>query len=244
MIFLNGYLIKPTIFPDKTSQVWKIGDDAIHAYPGNQVEWRFEHEGEFMHLAQLRALLADRPHLYIPYLPYARQDKAVGNNTTFALLPFLRLLDGLDFGTVAAFDPHNAEFARTYLRNFVAIEPKAEIQFAIYETRPDLLCYPDEGAKRRYEKWRLAPEIWAEKDRDQASGEILGVRLNGAWEGKTILIVDDLCDGGATFIKLAAALKGAADIHLYVSHGLFSKGIDVLRQGGIRRIFTKEGEVQ
>lgn len=49
--------------------------------------------------------------------------------------------------------------------------------------------------------------------------------------GKPILIFDDLCDGGATFISEAKYLiKKFPDrkLHLFVSHGIFSKGFDEL----------------
>jgi ribose-phosphate pyrophosphokinase len=41
--------------------------------------------------------------------------------------------------------------------------------------------------------------------------------------------VDDICDGGGTFIGLAALLKShnAGHIVLIVSHGIFSKGFDL-----------------
>ena len=45
------------------------------------------------------------------------------------------------------------------------------------------------------------------------------------------MIVDDICDGGQTFIELAKALEkqGAHQIFLYVTHGIFSKGLDTLK---------------
>jgi len=59
--------------------------------------------------------------------------------------------------------------------------------------------------------------------------------------------VDDICDGGRTFIESAGLLREAypeADIHLYVSHGIFSKGTDVLFDAGIKTIHTIKGEVK
>lgn len=44
-----------------------------------------------------------------------------------------------------------------------------------------------------------------------------------------ILIIDDLCDGGATFISIAECLMEHfpdRKRHLYVCHGLFTKGVD------------------
>jgi ribose-phosphate pyrophosphokinase len=55
-----------------------------------------------------------------------------------------------------------------------------------------------------------------------------------------VLVVDDLCDGGATFLALADALADVvADAGLYVSHGVFSKGLDALL-GRYGRIITTD----
>jgi ribose-phosphate pyrophosphokinase len=45
----------------------------------------------------------------------------------------------------------------------------------------------------------------------------------------TYVIADDICDGGRTFIELAKELRGmgAQIVHLYVTHGFFTKGRDV-----------------
>ncbi len=45
-------------------------------------------------------------------------------------------------------------------------------------------------------------------------------------EGYDCFIVDDICDGGRTFIELAKTLKekGAEKIYLYITHGIFSNG--------------------
>lgn len=51
---------------------------------------------------------------------------------------------------------------------------------------------------------------------------------------KKILIVDDLCDGGATFIAGATYLRSICndieELNLYVHHGLFTKGVDHVAQ--------------
>jgi len=49
-------------------------------------------------------------------------------------------------------------------------------------------------------------------------------------KGQDCLVVDDICDGGATFLRLALALKAknAGRLYLAVSHGIFSKGLDQL----------------
>ena len=56
---------------------------------------------------------------------------------------------------------------------------------------------------------------------------------------RRILIVDDICDGGATFVGLAKELRaaGAKKVYLYVTHGIFSKGLPL---EGIDKVFTTD----
>lgn len=248
MITLNNIKIIATQFPDKTSQVWKLPDDAIQL--SNKIVWNFESEGELMHLAQLQSLIRSRQctsTLTMPYLPYARQDKAISNTETFALRSFLSIIGQLGFVTISAFDPHNDAVVKEYLDNFVALSPAESINKAIDIFQPDLICYPDAGAKARYAKLVNHDHIFASKVRNQSTGVITSMEINGHCTNKSILIVDDICDGGMTFIKIAEALKAQHDVRnlaLYVSHGLFTKGTDVLRQAGIQRIFTQYGEIK
>ena len=53
---------------------------------------------------------------------------------------------------------------------------------------------------------------------------------------RRILIVDDICDGGGTFLGLAQELKAknAGNLYLAVSHGIFSRGFEDLE-----KVFTK-----
>jgi ribose-phosphate pyrophosphokinase len=45
-----------------------------------------------------------------------------------------------------------------------------------------------------------------------------------------IIIIDDICDGGRTFIELAKVIKEQTDkpIYLVVTHGIFSGGFEKL----------------
>jgi phosphoribosylpyrophosphate synthetase len=72
------------------------------------------------------------------------------------------------------------------------------------------------------------------------TGEIVGLDVYGEVEGKNIYILDDICDGGYTFTILAKQLYelGAEEVHLVVSHGIFSKGLDPLHKANIVSITT------
>ena len=122
MISVNGEKVNPTLFPDQTSQVWQIkGLNKLTA----KVTWEYECEQEFMHLAQLKTLLdfrAIKSTLELPYLPYARQDKPVRNDNTFALVTFANLLNSLKFDQVFSIDPHS-DVAKELIKNFTGVMP-------------------------------------------------------------------------------------------------------------------------
>lgn len=245
MIKLNGHIIYPTIFPDKTSQVWKIDPKFFHK-DKNIVRWEFENESEFMHVAQLKTLLdtnyAFETILELPYLPYARQDKEVTNESTFALYTFIHLLNSLGFSKVCVFDPHNNDLTRHLINHIEITLPN--ISGIVKWANGATPVYPDLGAAARYVAVNKA--LYCEKVREPLTGKITGVTVKGKVQKKSYIIIDDICDGGRTFIEVAKKLYegGAKEVHLYVSHGIFSKGLEPLREAGIERIFTRKGEVK
>ena len=245
MLSVNGQRIEVTNFPDQTSQVWNLAPKIFEAYAFD-ISWEFKSESEFFHLAQLKALLdlyKKRSTLEIHYLPYARQDKDVANNATFALRPFANLLNSLKFDEIQIHDPHSL-VATECIHNAQAIYPVDKVNQIVKLTRAEAICYPDKGARTKYSRIYQHASLYGEKLRDQQTGRITSYEVFGDPKNKNILIVDDICDGGATFILLSRELlsKGASDVNLFVTHGIFSKGLDEIRQAGIKRIFTRSGE--
>lgn len=262
MIKLNGVEVVATMFPDKTSQIWKIDESILSKVC--TVNWEFENEGEIVHLAQLKDLLDNygfEAHLEIDYLPYARQDKEVSNSSTFALRSFAKILNSLKFAMVRVLDPHS-EVAVSLIKNCVPWYPITAVESAFMRFEGDLVCYPDEGAKVKYANMYRFPAVFAQKVREPLTGEILRVEvtsdedmltalaepnsIRSSVSGRRILIVDDICDGGATFIALTRVLHemGALAVGLFVSHGIFSKGVGPLFEAGIERVFTNKGEIK
>lgn len=246
MIKLNGHIVTPTIFPDKTSQVWKVPTEYFHA-PDNVITWEFENEAELLHVAQLKSLVYRvtgfwNVVLELPYLPYARQDKEYSNMATFALRTFAELLNSLGFHTVKVFDAHNPHLSQELILNLEIETPDVA---PILKELNAALAYPDKGAAKRYGNIKRSTIVF-DKVREPLTGEITGLTtVEGLVARIPYLIQDDLCDGGRTFIEVAKKLYelGATEVHLYVSHGIFSKGLEPLREAGIRRIFTHKGEV-
>jgi ribose-phosphate pyrophosphokinase len=248
MIKLNGLEIKPTIFPDGTSQVWKL--DLISSRKDNVIEWEYENNSELITVVQLGILLLTetsyKPILNIPFLPYSRQDKEVSNITTFGLKCFLKLLAGVEdiFSSIVTVDVHNPKsLVGSKIHNLI---PQGQIREVIGTTKTDVICFPDKGASQR-DYGIAAPFFSLDKKRNQSTGEIEGLfcPLPLDLTDNVVLIVDDICDGGSTFIEASKLLykMGASEVHLYTSHGLYTKGIGVLKEAGIKRIFNHKGEV-
>ena len=242
MIQLDGKPINITKFPDKTSQVWKI--ENITSNITSRIDWYFEDEAEIIQLAQLKDLLDSKrnvPELHIHYLPYGRQDKDIANDATFALHTFAKLLNAMGFLSIIITDPHSA-VAELLIKNSSATYKCGELQEAISRGNIDVICFPDKGAFAKYKDlpvYSSLPRIVGSKVRDQATGHITSYTIDGDVKGKNVLIADDICDGGATFIILAQSLLalGAKNVNLFVTHGLFTKGKQVLIDAGISAIY-------
>lgn len=250
MISVNGEIINVTKFPDGTSQVWKLPEYLLKA-KSFDIVLNFEDESEVFHLIQLNTLLkygqVPRPvRLHMPFLPYSRQDKEVSNKSTWALRSFAILVNQMRFAQVTTIDVHS-KVASELFDNFRNIEPEEYINGAkstLSESENSLiLAAPDKGAADRYKDYDIS--IVGYKVRNQLTGYIENYDIEGDPSGKDVLIIDDICDGGMTFKLFARDLltNGAKSVSLYVTHGIFSKGIQTLKDSGISRIFTKEGEV-
>ena len=180
-------------------------------------------------------------HLHLNYCPYARQDRVCDEGEAFGLKVFANLINNLNFKSIHIIDPHS-DVAPALFNNCFSISLD-EIFSNNYSTEGiDYLVSPDAGANKKVFKVSQAcgvPMIRADKVRDITNGKILETIIYADdLTGKRVLILDDICDGGMTFIELAKQLitKGAK-VDLYVTYGIFSKGKEVLREAGIENIY-------
>lgn len=240
----------PTIFPDGTSQVWKL-PEWVFEFRVLEITWNFEAEREAIDLLSLRQLLPNHViDLHIPYLPYARQDKMVSNTSTFNLSVLANLINSLKCREVTAVDVHNPIYTANLINNFKNVHVGAIHELVVSENKIDFVVFPDKGALIRYGySFPNRKIITCDKTRDQLTGAITGHKIEFAsYEARDgvphkFLIIDDLCDGGATFISVAQLLRrdleGSVDsIDLYVTHGVFSKGKEHLLKNGINHVYT------
>ena len=184
--------------------------------------------------------------LFLPYLPYARADRRFVEGDCHGLNVFGQLINAMGFTTIWSFDVHNPDAVeRAFDTGIANMKPDGgpidQILPCIKRMRKDgrikrkdfALIVPDKGASTRYD-WEIyhSPLIHCAKLRDPESGKLAGFHVDPI--GKNIeagLIVDDICDGDGTFIGLAEEIRKQRPeikLGLYVSHGIFSKGLEVM----------------
>ncbi|HBT0444870.1 TPA: ribose-phosphate pyrophosphokinase [Klebsiella pneumoniae] len=184
--------------------------------------------------------------LNLPYIPYARQDRVMQPGEALSIKVFANIINSLGFDKVIVDDPHS-DVSAALLNNVkirgqhqLVSEVKALGQFL---NSNFVVVAPDAGARKKAQKvadgLRL-PLVEAGKVRDVRTGEITGTAVFGDVTGRKCLIVDDIIDGGRTFIALAQALKekGADYVVLYGTHGIFSYGKQVILEGGVDEIYA------
>ncbi len=145
-----------------------------------------------------------------------------------------RLINAADFDAVTFWDVHNLDAAIAVFEapKVVNVEAAAFVAKMALTSIPVVVA-PDKGATTRaFECATALNTSWltADKKRDPNDGKITGMELMNAdlIEPQTadFLMVDDICDGGRTFIELAKILRPltTGKILLYVTHGIFSTG--------------------
>lgn len=232
-------------------------------YPAGEIQVRLTVEGIFactgkdeytivanpipdiMELAQLKDALDSMPNhfvsgkLELPYLPYARADRRFVSGDSFGLAVFAKFLNALKFDVIDSFDTHSA-IANFRIENLVNLDPIHHYDqltpiIKLLGKNNLVLIAPDKGAQSRYDlKWYNNPVLVGGKERDPKTGALKGFTI----EPEIVkyskgLIVDDICDGGGTFIGLGEAihkLNPNIELSLYVSHGIFSKGLVELKK--------------
>lgn len=239
MITLNNKKVDISHFPDGTLLLREAVKDVLSAEHKNiddknaavELKWNFENNEELLAVYFLaKHVKAAGYHnliLNMPYIPNARQDRVKNPEDVFTLKYFAELINSLDFAEVRVLDAHS--YVSLALIDRVRQDtPQRYIEKVVDEIEREtgkkpLMFYPDEGAGKRYSGMIALPYCFGIKNRDWSTGEIRGLSVageTGLIAGNDVLIVDDICSYGGTFVRSAEALAalGAGDIYLFVSH--------------------------
>lgn len=169
----------------------------------------------------------------IPYLPAARADK----ETFPGIKYYADMINNANLDRIYCFDPHSTRYKDFYDAEKIQVV-NSTYAFG-FENSPDLSRYdgiiaPDEGSHNRaravaaLNEFGELPVFFSYKYRDQETGKILRIDPLEIPAGH-YLVVDDICDGGGTFVGLVEATNDPnLKYDLFVSHGIFSKPMSKL----------------
>ncbi|MBB4801087.1 ribose-phosphate pyrophosphokinase [Flavobacterium nitrogenifigens] len=173
--------------------------------------------------------------LFIPYFPAARQDRVMIPGEPLSVKVYADIINALQLSKVYVFDAHS-EVTPALLNNSTVIPNYTFIKAVLENIGNDVkLISPDGGALKKIYKVSEflggVEVVECSKSRDVKTGKLSGFKVyEDDLQGMDCLIVDDICDGGGTFVGLAEELKkkNAGKLYLAVSHGIFNKGFEVL----------------
>lgn len=179
------------------------------------------------------------------YLPYARQDRVCYKGEACSSDVLRNILESTNFDYIHFADIHSPQ---TFSKRFVEYT-----QLSIFENNPfimddvDVVISPDKGATKKAKaiaEHFNVPVSQSSKIRNPDTGELTQITIDDTVDltDKTLMIVDDICDGGGTFIWTAKELlkHKPKSIKLYVTHGIFSRGVECIIDGGIDHIYTTD----
>ncbi|WP_305799896.1 ribose-phosphate pyrophosphokinase [Paracoccus sp. Z118] len=179
----------------------------------------------------LRRSSAARITAVIPYFGYARQDRRAKARTPISAKLVANLLTEAGVDRVLTLDLHATQIQGFFdipVDNLYAAPIfSLDIQHHFKGRMDDLMIVsPDVGGVGRAREIAArinAPMAIVDKRREKA-GEIADMTVIGDVEGKTCIIVDDICDTAGTLVKAAQLLidHGATEVHAYITHGVLS----------------------
>lgn len=186
--------------------------------------------------------------LFVPYFPGMRQDRNPYGLTPLTVSMMADVL-ALVSDTITIVDPHSDAGLRYLAMSFerVRVIDLKEIVAGEFK-QPTHVIIPDEGAVTRstlVANVYGVPTIQAKKVREFKTGKLLNFTVGDIpADAERLLIPDDICDGGGTFVGLLEEIRRQTDapVDLYVTHGIFSKGLQIL--SGFDRIYTTDSFYQ
>jgi ribose-phosphate pyrophosphokinase len=185
-------------------------------------------------------------NLYVPYFLGSRSDrKFQEGGVNYLKQVICPIINSQNFNSVTVIDPHS-DVLEACLDNYKKENNFNLVKFALSnidnkDNARDRICLvsPDAGAYKKIfdvaKFYKIENIITATKVRDMKTGNILHTEIPvlDQHNNLTYVIIDDICDGGRTFVELAKVIKAGrptAKVYLVVTHGIFSAGFKTLNE--------------
>lgn len=238
LINLEDSDIKYTIFsfPDGEKQI--SIDSEIDRKKEIKVICRITNAEELFVLMQVNDILSRHGvkwYLHITYLMSMRMDRVMDFNRPFSLSIVGNILKNFSAYNIEILEPHSErviDLANSFGRIFIN-----EIDSEYFKDAT--IVYPDRGSAERYQGYFCKGIIVFEKKRNIKTGKIESFEIDYAnLTSKNFVFVDDLCDGGGTFLGELEVLKEK------YPDGIFTLIVcHAVNEQGLRKVLDKFDKV-
>lgn len=231
MLYLNDNEVKFITLPNQEKRL-DLPLEFINNLHENIVLWIYETDASIFELLlfdEVMTKLKQRYKLVIGYMPYSRMDRVHEANTAFSLKIITQLLSEQTSALEEVFvlDPHSPETLTKFKEFGMKVQEidyslvDEVMEFANVNLDETWIVFPDKGAANRYDYYKYPNVIICEKTRNFATGAIESVKakitkLNGTSVTKgmypkdtkqNLIVIDDLCSYGGTFVKALEAIE-------------------------------------
>lgn len=185
--------------------------------------------------------------LYIYYLMGMRMDRVMNFYRPFTLKVITEVIKKLGYKWCSILEPHSNRTIKLldcdtimYINNeeYLKFDPD---DWRVYNNY--LVVYPDKGAYERYSGTAYSV-VSAEKVRNSETGQIESIKITNPElfedNNKPLIVIDDLCDAGGTFVGLAKEIRKYTDkeLNIFITHMVNRKGIENLSKAYNHVYFT------
>jgi ribose-phosphate pyrophosphokinase len=164
----------------------------------------------------------------IPYLAYARQDRAFLEGEAVSIALVAKLLEAAGVRHVITVDIHSqlamSHFAS--VQNVSSIPLLADYAASKLKLRRPIVVSPDAGGAERAKEFARhlkTDSVALKKSRDRTTGEVtVDEKLDADVSGRDAVLVDDMISSGGSIVKAAEMLrkKGAGKVYAMCAHAL------------------------
>lgn len=184
----------------------------------------------------------------IPYMAYARQDKAFLEGEVISISILAEIIECFGVSRVITVDIHSQSslsYFGNIIKNISAIPVLAEYALQNVFLNNVLIISPDFGGLKRAQKFGeiIQREVtFLKKTRDRLTGMVsIEDVLDFKVKDKDVILVDDMISTGNSIIKACEVLRknGAERIFVICSHALLlDKALDKIIQAGATEIIS------
>lgn len=258
MLYINKQLVEFITFPNNERRL-DLQKEILDKKQGivNDVYWHYENDESIFELFLLDDAihsLGQLYHLYIGYMPYSRMDRVQNPGTAFSLDVLTRMIMTMTKARLAVciLDPHSSvtlaklnEYKPGHAGEIKYSLARDVIEYTNLNPENAWFVFPDKGAAKRYNYEAYPNVIICEKVRNFATGKIEGIKAHIHKETKRpkedapIIIIDDLCSYGGTFVGAIKAVENDLGIKSKNNWLIVTHAEEAMTKGSVPETFNK-----